>query len=73
MSWPRSRSPEALLSDIRAEIYGRCDSEKKPYRISIGIGVDELDRNEPDAFAKCMKRADDKMYRNKKSVKRQGS
>ena len=58
-----------LISDLREGIIKRCESENKPYRMSVGIGVDKLERSEEDAFAKSLKRADDKMYENKIKIK----
>ena len=58
-----------LVREIREEIRKKCEKEKKPYYLSVGIGLDELIK-EQDAFAKCIKRADDKMYQNKKEMKK---
>ena len=61
---------DALIADLRECIIKRCEDEKKPYRISIGIGIDKLLKSEDDAFAKSLKRADDKMYENKMRMKK---
>ena len=60
---------DALIADLRESIIKKCEAENKPYRISIGIGIDKLLKSEDDAFAKSLKRADDKMYDNKQSMK----
>ena len=60
---------DALIADLRESIIKKCEAENKPYRISIGIGIDKLQKSEDDAFAKSLKRADDKMYDNKQSMK----
>jgi diguanylate cyclase (GGDEF)-like protein len=61
---------DALIADLRESIIKKCESENKPYRMSVGIGIDKLEKSEADAFAKSLKRADDKMYYNKQSMKR---
>ena len=58
-----------LVREIREDIRKKCEKENKPYYLSVGIGLDELIK-EQDAFAKCIKRADDKMYQNKKEMKK---
>ncbi len=60
---------DALIADLRESIVSKCEAENKPYRISIGIGIDKLQKSEDDAFAKSLKRADDKMYDNKQRMK----
>jgi len=60
---------DALISDIREGIIKKCESENKPYRMSVGIGVDKLRQSEPDAFTKSLERADEKMYENKIKMK----
>ena len=61
---------DALISDVRESIIKKCEDENKPYRISVGIGIDKLLRSEDDAFARSLKRADDRMYENKMEMKR---
>ena len=61
---------DKLIEDIRSAIIEKCEIEEKPYRISVGVGVDKLDKNESDAFAKSLKRADENMYQNKKFMKK---
>lgn len=61
---------DALIADLRESIIRKCEAENKPYRISIGIGIDRLVKSEDDAFAKSLKRADDKMYENKQNMKK---
>ncbi len=61
---------DILIDNIRASIIEKCDKENKPYRMKIGIGFDKLEKGESDAFSKSLKRADEKMYENKKSLKK---
>jgi len=60
---------ESLIDDIRTGIIEKCKSENKPYRLSVGIGMDKMDKNEADSFECSLKRADEKMYRNKNDTK----
>ena len=60
---------ESLIDDIRTGIIEKCKNEKKPYRLSVGIGMDKMDKNEADSFECSLKRADEKMYRNKNDTK----
>jgi diguanylate cyclase (GGDEF)-like protein len=59
-----------LIENIRLSIIEKCEKENKPYRMQVGIGLDKLNKEEQDAFSKALKRADDKMYENKKSLKK---
>ena len=59
---------ENMIGDLRSQISEKCESEKKPYIISIGVGYDQLVR-ETDAFLKCSKRADEKLYADKEIQK----
>lgn len=60
---------DKLISDLREGIIKKCESENKPYRMSVGIGIDKLVRSEAEAFTKSLKRADEKMYENKIKIK----
>lgn len=57
-----------LESEIRECIRLRCESDHKPYILSVGIGYDKLLEGE-DSLQKCMQRADEKLYLNKEYVK----
>ena len=61
----------ALVSDIRECIRRRCEKDKKPYLLSIGVGYDEFLGDE-DTFQKCMQRADSKLYLDKEYCKLNG-
>jgi diguanylate cyclase (GGDEF)-like protein len=58
-----------LLTRIRTKVREQCLDQNKPYILSVGIGYDEVQKEEPDAFAKSLKRADEKMYQDKERVK----
>lgn len=62
---------QALVWDIRKNIEAKCEQEKKPYMLSVGVGVDKLE-GEQDSFAKCIERADEKLYQNKEECKKKG-
>ncbi len=57
-----------LESKIRECIRHRCESDHKPYILSVGIGYEKLLEGE-DSLQKCMQRADEKLYINKEYVK----
>lgn len=42
-----------LLTEVRECIHEKCEQEKKPYILSIGIGYDEF-HEERDSFEECM-------------------
>lgn len=46
-----------------------CRAEATPYAIAIGAGIDELTGGD-DTFARCMQRADRKLYLDKAALKR---
>ena len=60
-----------MIEDIRNRVLDRCDKEKKPYRISMGIGFARF-KGDDDSFLKCQQRADDEMYKNKQELKNSG-
>ena len=62
---------KALTEEIRKNIRERCKREERPYIISVGIGYDEL-LKEPDTYAKCVQRADSKLYLDKEYCKING-
>ena len=57
-----------LIEAVRENITARCVNEKKPYRLTVGVGYDELCGGQ-DTFQKCMKRADDNLYQDKERIK----
>lgn len=60
-----------LVNDIRECIRKECESDNKPYLLSIGIGYDEY-LGDQDTFQKCMQRADSKLYLDKEYCKING-
>ena len=60
----------ALIREIREQIADCFRTAQTPYILSAGIGSDEL-MAEPDSFAKCQQRADQKLYLDKKHCKMQ--
>ena len=60
-----------LLTEVRECIHEKCEQEKKPYILSIGIGYDEF-HEERDSFEECMQRADEKLYSDKEYCKLNG-
>ena len=60
-----------LTENIRTNVRERCKREERPYIISVGIGYDEL-LKEPDTYAKCAQRADNKLYLDKEYCKING-
>ena len=62
---------EDLIGTIRNFVTAKCQKENKPYILSIGIGYDEYLDNQ-EAFSKCMQRADEKLYTDKKNCKKNG-
>ena len=56
---------DQLISDIRAQIEMQCQAQKTPYILSVGVGYEEL-KDDRDTFQKCMQRADENMYRDKR-------
>ena len=62
---------ESLVADIRESVRKKCLDANKHYVISIGVGYDEL-LNGQDTFAKCLQRADSKLYVDKEYCKLSG-
>lgn len=58
-----------LVEQIRTQIESECRKQKTPYILSVGIGYDELKRDEQDTIQKCIQRADKKMYNDKQISK----
>lgn len=59
---------KGLCMNIRSRISEACRAAQTPFRLSVGIGYDEL-AGERDSFAECMKRADEKLYSDKRLQK----
>ncbi len=57
-----------LIADIRTEIEAAYAAHELPYRLTVGIGCDELKGGE-DTFQRCLARADHKLYLDKEYVK----
>ncbi len=64
------KDTEDLTAEIREKIKLGCINKETPYILSVGIGCEELGR-EDDSFRKCMERADRRMYEDKDRVKRE--
>ena len=62
---------EDLVRDLRSNIQKKCESEKKQYILSVGIGYDEF-LGDNDVIQKCMQRADSKLYLDKEYCKLNG-
>lgn len=62
---------ESMVESIRENVRAKCEHDKKPYILSVGVGVDEL-LGEQDTFTKCMQRADSKLYLDKEYCKLNG-
>ena len=62
---------EDLVKDLRSNVQKKCESEKKQYILSVGIGYDEF-LGDNDVIQKCMQRADSKLYLDKEYCKLHG-
>ena len=66
---PQNRSEmEPFIEELRNELEDECRNNNTEFMLSIGIGYDEL-LEEPDTFQKCMQRADQKLYQDKRNIK----
>ena len=59
---------EPFIQEFRIELENECQKNNTEFMLSIGIGYDEL-MEEPDTFQKCMQRADEKLYKDKRDIK----
>ena len=59
---------EPFIQELRIELENECQKNNTEFMLSIGIGYDEL-MEEPDTFQKCMQRADEKLYKDKREIK----
>ena len=62
---------EKLILEIRERVEEKCKSEDRPYILSIGIGYDEYS-GVKGTFGDCMQRADEKLYKDKEELKKNG-
>ena len=60
-----------LLVEIREKVVAKCEGENRPYILSVGIGYEEFS-GAKGTFSECMKQADEKMYKNKEELKKNG-
>jgi diguanylate cyclase (GGDEF)-like protein len=61
---------QSLIKLIREELANRCKEEKIPYTLTLSIGYDKLIPGK-NTFQICMQRADERMYQDKKRIKKQ--
>ena len=59
---------KTLVDSIRTEIEAECKTQNTPYFLSVGIGYDMI-ADKKDTFQKCMWRADQKLYKDKRLQK----
>lgn len=59
---------DRMISEIRSRIEEDCFRQQTPYVVSVGIGFDKIG-GEADTFQKCIARADDNLYIDKKRCK----
>lgn len=64
------RDIEPLIEEIREQIASQCRVAGVPYTLSIGIGYSQL-LGDGDTFQQCMQRADQRLYTDKASQKRE--
>ena len=57
-----------LIAKLREHITERCKAQNTPYRLSIGVGYDRLKATD-DTLQNCIRRADKKLYLDKKQRK----
>ena len=61
---------EEITREIREEIKQNVTERKTPYRLTVGIGCEEL-RDAQDDIESCLRRADRKLYQDKAAGKSQ--
>ena len=59
---------EPYVEEVRKEIAAECKAKETAYTVSIGCGYEELQK-ENDSFQKCLARADEKLYKDKRYQK----
>lgn len=65
---PSAPEIDRMIEEIRQRIEEDCFLQQTPYVIFVGIGFDKIG-GEADTFQKCIARADDNLYIDKKSCK----
>ena len=65
---PSAPEIDRMICEIRQRIEEDCYLQQAPYVIFVGIGFDKVG-GEADSFQKCIARADDNMYLDKKNCK----
>ena len=59
---------DLLIYEIRSRIKEDCYVQQVPYVVFVGVGFDKLE-GDADTYQKCIARADDNLYIDKKSCK----
>ena len=67
---PNPEDIEKLIKNIREEIKENCQKQNLSYVITISVGYDVLGNND-DTLQKCLKRADNNLYIDKKNYKKE--
>ena len=62
---------DRMIGEIRSRIEEDCFRQQVPYVVSVGIGFDVIE-GEDDTYQKCISRADDNLYIDKKNCKLNG-
>ena len=68
---PSAPEIDRMITEIRQRIEEDCFLQQTPYVVFVGIGFDVIEGNS-DTYQKCIARADDNMYIDKKSCKLNG-
>ena len=68
---PSAPEIDRMITEIRQRIEEDCFLQQTPYVIFVGIGFDVIEGNS-DTYQKCISRADDNLYIDKKSCKLNG-
>lgn len=65
---PNAPEIDRMINEIRQRIEEDCFLQQTPYVIFVGIGYDKVG-GDADTFQKCIARADDNLYLDKKNCK----
>ena len=68
---PSAPEIDRMINEIRQRIEEDCFRQQTPYVIFVGIGYDKVG-GDADTFQKCIARADDNLYLDKKNCKLNG-
>ena len=60
---------DRMIAEIRERIKEDCFLRQTPYVVFVGVGYDKIGGEESDTFQKCIARADDNLYLDKKNCK----